>query len=149
MKVETRYHGTVDAAEQDVLSFPSGLPGFTDERQFIVLPLGDDSPFFILQSVETEGLAFVLAVPFQFFADYEFNLSDDVIEKLEIESENDVAVFMILTVQDPFEKTTANLQAPVVINQKKQVARQLVLNEKGYGTRHLLFGKTSAAGQEG
>nr|WP_066175664.1 flagellar assembly protein FliW [Bacillus marinisedimentorum] len=149
MKVETRYHGTVEAAEQDNITFPNGLPGFSDEHEFLILPFGDDSPFFILQSVKTAGLAFVMAVPFQFFPEYEFNLSEEVTEKLEIDSENDVAVFVILTVQEPFEKTTANLQGPVVINQKKQVGRQLVLNEKGYETRHLLFGKNPAAGQEG
>ncbi|EPR26810.1 hypothetical protein I656_03564 [Geobacillus sp. WSUCF1] len=112
MNIDTKYHGTVAVKEEDIIHFPHGLPGFADEKRFVLLPLAD-TPFVILQSVETPALGFVLIEPFSYFPTYEFELDEATVEQLNIESERDVAVYVILTVADPFHETTANLQAPV------------------------------------
>ncbi|WP_375153656.1 flagellar assembly protein FliW [Geobacillus stearothermophilus] len=52
MNIDTKYHGTVAVKEEDIICFPHGLPGFADEKRFVLLPLAD-TPFVILQSVET------------------------------------------------------------------------------------------------
>lgn len=138
MKIKTKYHGEIEIQKEETLKFPFGIPGFSDEKQFIVLPLNNESPFFILQSVKTQQLVFVMAIPFVFFQDYEFDLDDKTIEQLQIKSERDVTVYTILTVQDPFENTTANLQAPVVINRKERLGKQVILSNTNYKTKHLL-----------
>jgi flagellar assembly factor FliW len=57
-------------------------------------------------------------------------------------------VQVILTIQEPLDKSTANLQAPVVINVKENLAKQVVLTDKRYKTRHELS-DSSLVGQEG
>lgn len=89
--------------------------------------------------MKTAGLAFVIVSPFVFFKDYDFNLDESVVEALDITSEKEVAVFVILTVKDPFQQTTANLQAPVIFNVEKKMGKQVILTGTSYETRHIIF----------
>ena len=138
MNVRTKYHGELSIDEQDIIRFPHGLPGFADEKRFVLLPLAD-TPFVILQSVDTPALGFVLIEPFSYFPSYEIELDEATLEQLGIESERDVALYVILTVADPFDNTTANLQAPVVINARKRIGKQVILTNTPYKTKHRLF----------
>lgn len=147
MKIETKYLGEVEINKEKIIHFDSGIPSFLEEKKFIILPFGEGTPLYILQSVTTPELGFVIVSPFQFFPDYQVKLSDSTIDALQIEKEADVALFVILTVQDPFTNTTANLQGPVVINSKKQKGKQISLNDPIYTTKHLLI--PQAVGQEG
>lgn len=139
LKLETKYHGEQVIDEKDIITFENGVPGFLEETEFVIFPYDDDSVFFILQSVKTAGLAFVIVSPFVFFKDYDFNLDESVVEALDITSEKEVAVFVILTVKDPFQQTTANLQAPVIFNVEKKMGKQVILTGTSYETRHIIF----------
>ncbi|WP_349408635.1 flagellar assembly protein FliW [Pseudalkalibacillus sp. SCS-8] len=140
MKIQTRYFGEVQISEDEIVKFKQGLPGFNIEKEFVILPFSEEeTPYHILQSVSTPSLAFVLGNPFVFFPDYEFELSESVTELLEIQSEKEVAVYIILTINEPFEKTTANLKAPVVINLNKGIGKQVVLNKEEYETKHFIM----------
>ncbi|PRO65661.1 flagellar assembly protein FliW [Alkalicoccus urumqiensis] len=134
MRIETKYSGTVEINEEHVTRFPAGIPSFEEEKEFILLPFGEGpSPFYILQSIQTAGLAFIVMEPFATFPDYEVALSDQTLEMLEIEAETDVSLFVILTLKDSFETSTANLRGPVVINHVKHLGRQVALQQ--YETR--------------
>lgn len=139
LKRKTKYHGEIEVQQEEILHFAKGIPGFLEEKQFVVLPLSDDGVYSILQSTENEHLAFVITNPFHFFKDYDFELEAAVIEELELQSDKDVQVFSILTVQEPFEQTTVNLQAPIIINTKTHKAKQVILNHASYKIKHPLF----------
>ncbi|MED4534092.1 flagellar assembly protein FliW [Metabacillus fastidiosus] len=142
MMIQTKYHGEISIEESEILKFEQGIPGFNDEKDFILIPLEQGSPFLILQSMQTVELGFVVVNPFQFTADYEFDLSESDKEILEIKSEKDVEVYTILTVKERFEETTANLQAPLIVNSKKNKAKQIILNDQKYPIKHHLFAQT-------
>ncbi|RFU67422.1 flagellar assembly protein FliW [Bacillus sp. V59.32b] len=139
MNIFSKYSGEVKIDETKILNFEKGLPGFPEEKQFIILPLSDDDTLQIMQSVKTPELAFVITNAFHFFKGYDFTLDDASIEQLELEAPEQVDVFNILTVQDPFEKTTANLQSPVIINKSNQLAKQVILNNPAFTTKHRIF----------
>lgn len=139
MKIETKYHGVLEVSNQDVVTFPNGIPGFNEEKQFMVIPFSEDGVFQILQSVSTPELGFVVTNPFAFFQDYDFKLEDQTVEALELNASENVDVYTVLTVQEPFTKTTANLQAPVVINREKKIGKQVILTGSPYLTKHKLF----------
>jgi flagellar assembly factor FliW len=139
--IQTKYHGEIEINNEEILHFEKGIPGFLDEKEFVILPLSDDQTFSIMQSVNTPYVAFVISSPFNFFKDYEFKLEDGVQEELGIKAEKDVLVFSILSVGDPFEKTTANLQAPVIINSLNHQAKQVILNDQRYNTKHFIIQK--------
>jgi len=141
MYIQTKYHGEVEILENDIVTFEKGIPGFPDEKKFTLLPLHDKTSVSIMQSLETARLAFVIADPYSFFDKYEFTLDENTVEQLEIKSDADVSAFVILTVRDPFEKSTANLQAPIIVNIKTYAAKQVILNNENYQTKHPLFGQ--------
>ncbi|MBN8201548.1 flagellar assembly protein FliW [Bacillus sp. NTK034] len=138
MNIQTKFHGEQEINKEDIIKFPSGIPGFLEEKEFYILPL-EGTDLFVLQSVKTPEVAFIVTDPFFLFPQYEFDLPDEAIEKLEIQSDKDVATFAILTVREPFEETTANLQAPLVINQTKKLGKQVILNQAPYQTKHKIM----------
>lgn len=139
MDITTKYHGVIEIDEKDILQFQNGIPGFLEEKSFVLLPLDVDSPFWILQSTSTPELGFVVVNPFQYFTAYEFDLSEGDKALLDLTSEKDVAVWTILNIKDPFEDSTANLQAPIVLNTKNNQAKQIILNDSRYKTKQNLF----------
>ncbi|MFD2442728.1 flagellar assembly protein FliW [Bacillus sp. CGMCC 1.16607] len=149
MKIQTKYHGEVQIDESKIIHFHQGIPSFLDEQQFFILPFADEGPFLIMQSVQTPSLAFVIVSPFDFFKAYSVKLTDQVIESLEIENQEDIVIFTILTIQEPFQNTTANLQGPIVINDANKLGKQVILSDSPYRTKHLLTSTLTSVGKEG
>jgi flagellar assembly factor FliW len=143
MKIETKYHGQVEVNQEDVVTFEQGIPGFEEEHRFIILSLDDEGAFQILQSVNTPGLGFVITNPFAFFKEYDFVIEENYIEQMELEAAEQAAVYAILTVAENFNDSTANLQAPVIINSKNKKGKQVILTGTNYHTKHQLFQLTA------
>ena len=135
---QTKFHGEIEIAEEDIYRFDSGIPGFLEEKQFCLLALAE-TPFFVLQSIETKEVAFIVTNPFETFRDYEVKLPDEVLSNLQIETEKEVITLVILTIHDPFNQTTANLQAPIILNTHKRTGKQFIMNGSSYMNKHLLI----------
>lgn len=148
MKINTKFVGEVEISEENIIQFEKGIPAFEDEKQFVIVPLGDDTPFLLLQSTQNVEVAFIIVSPFQFFLDYEIKLSDALIHDLNIDEEKDVAIYSILTVKDPFVETTINLQAPIVINTKNRKGKQFVMVDSDYPTRQKFLQQTPSKEEE-
>ncbi len=146
MKLTTKYHGEQVIEEKDIITFDEGIPGFPNEQKFVLLLLTDDQSFFVLQSVKTTNLAFVVTSPFLTYPDYEFKLDDEIVESLGVTEEH-ITVFSIVTARDPFEESTINLQAPLIVNMKKGKGKQIILNQTNYQTRTPLFPKVESKGE--
>lgn len=137
MKIKTKYLGDAQIDRTKIIYFKYGLPGFQDETAFVLLNLPGQlsTTFQTLQSVKTNDLAFIVVNPYQFFRNYEFQLDTQTIDQLQITSSKDVTVVSIVTVKKPFEKSTINLQAPIIINVQKMLGKQCILNDETYQTR--------------
>ncbi|MCX7978527.1 MAG: flagellar assembly protein FliW, partial [Bdellovibrionaceae bacterium] len=68
MLLETSRFGKVEVAPEDVLTFPEGILGFSDLRQFVILDDPNDEIFAWLQSCESSAIAFPVLEP-ELFAD--------------------------------------------------------------------------------
>ncbi|MGD6958962.1 flagellar assembly protein FliW [Rossellomorea aquimaris] len=147
MKIDTKYHGEIVVKSEDVLTFEHGIPGFGEEKQFVLLPLPENEWFNILQSVKTPQLGFVVANPFMFFKDYDFELDQASVELLGHPAEKEVQVLSILTVRERLHESTANLQAPIIINLANRKGKQVILTNTDYQTKHLIFAQP--AGKKG
>lgn len=143
MKTETKYFGEIDYDEGDVLTFPKGLFGFEDERRFTLLPFSGNGTLFCLQSLATPGLAFVMIDPFSLNGHYSPDVPDDELAAAGMEEGDPLSVYTLCVVRNPVSESTVNLKCPVVIDNAKRVAVQVILEEGGYGMRHKLeeFGK--------
>jgi len=129
MNIKTKFLGEVTIEEKKIIQFPNGLPGFEDIKEFIILPLEKESPFAILQSIKQQEIGFVVAFPFVFKQDYAFDLAEEDKEELQIESPDDLITYTIVTLKEPFNNSTINLQAPVLINHQQKIGKQLVLQD--------------------
>ncbi|MBQ5919783.1 flagellar assembly protein FliW [Anaerovibrio slackiae] len=139
-KINTLRFGELEIEEQDVVRFADGIPAFEDEHEFVVLPYEEGTPYMFLQSMMTPELAFLMTDPFVFFSDYSFELDDENMEKLAINSMDDVLVCTLISVpRSGVADMTTNLLAPVVINRHTMQARQIVLEKTQYTTKHRLF----------
>ncbi|MFT9487244.1 flagellar assembly protein FliW [Tepidibacillus infernus] len=138
-KIETTRFGVLEYKEEDVIHFEKGIPGFEEEKQFILFQPDQENPLAFLQSIHTVNLAFVIANPFSFYPNYEFELDEQSIAELEIKDVNEVAVWGILSIPENFKKATMNLKAPIIINIKNKKAKQIILHETDYLTKTPLF----------
>ncbi|MFT8872907.1 MAG: flagellar assembly protein FliW [Sporolactobacillus sp.] len=136
MQIKTRYFGEQDIDEAEVITFPNGLPGFDDDLRFVLQPFGD--VFSILQSADHADVCFVVTNPFLFFKNYSVELPDTLVTQLGVSRREDVAVLVIVTVHTPFAESTANFNAPVVINTLKRVGCQYIPDRSQYSVREPL-----------
>ena len=141
-KITTTRFGEIEEDESKIVHFAAGLPAFEDEHEFIIIPYDEESPYVFLQSAVTPDLAFLMAIPFIFFPDYEFRLEDDVLESLALERQEDLLLYTLLTIPGKdIREMTANLLAPIVINSRTNEGCQIVLDKSSYCTKHKLFSK--------
>lgn len=136
MRRETKFFGEIEIEENQIWSFPKGIPGFEDEKEFALLPLEEDGLFLVLQSLKTKEVAFVVSNPFDIVPNYTIDLDEATVNALDIKNGEDVVVLGVLTVREPFHETTMNLQAPLIFNVQTKKAKQMILNENKYGVRH-------------
>lgn len=138
MKIKTKFFGEVDIDEKQIINFEEGIPGFPEYKKYVILN-DEELDFVFLQSVEEEHLCFITLPPALIVGDYSFDLSDDTVEKLELEKPEDAAVLAILNIPEDFRKMTANLKAPIVINTKNNKGIQELLDGDNYSMKHQVF----------
>jgi len=138
MNIHTAYMGEIEIDPTEILKFEHGIPGFEDEKSFVLLPLEENSIFQILQSTKTVSLAFILTIPYDLVSDYNFNLDEATVEALDINNENEVAVFSIVSLKDTLANSTVNLKAPIVLNTNNKKAKQVILDNENFAIRHKL-----------
>lgn len=137
--VETKLFGKIEYKEEEILYFDKGLPGFENERKFIIFNPEEGNPISFMQSLQSIDLMFVIANPFSFFPDYTFDIEDNIVEELEIKSDENIMVWGILSIPDEFKNATINLRAPIVINLLNRKGKQVILDYTKYLTKTPLF----------
>ncbi|MDH2333494.1 MULTISPECIES: flagellar assembly protein FliW [Paenibacillus] len=131
----------LDEENQDTNStfyvFPKGIPGFEQLREFQLQE--HNELFSLFSAVEQPATIFITVNPFDFFKDYEFELSDDALEDIGITSQEQIAVRCICTWNSDQSKTTVNLLAPLIFNIEQQTGKQIVLQNTKYTIKHPLW----------
>lgn len=130
----------LDRLQGKVLRFNGSILGFEELDEFEVSVVEEGSPYAYLESVQDENISFLVVTPFVFYPDYTFEIEDNDKSLLELNSNEEVAVINIVTIKEPYTKSTVNLLAPLVLNIATEHARQLVLPPQStYGTNDPLF----------
>jgi flagellar assembly factor FliW len=143
VKVKTKAYGLIDVDERQKISFPQGLLGFETLKEYVLLD-AERQPFYWLQSLEVEQVAFILVNPFIFRPDYEANIDDDELNRIEISNQQKALVFAIVTIP-PDGPMTANLQGPLVINRNTRRGLQAVLTDPRWKTKHDILAELASA----
>lgn len=141
MKFDTSRFGTIDISEKEIIKFPEGLYGFEKETEFVLLPFNPnvESPMEWMQSLKSSHLAFVVTDPFLYLPDYKLKLSEEDKKRVKLQGDDKFLTRAIVTIPENYSEMTANLIAPLIINKGKGVAKQFVLTNMDYDTRHYLL----------
>ncbi|GKV69404.1 flagellar assembly factor FliW [Sporosarcina sp. NCCP-2716] len=135
MTIQTKFHGELELDTLTQWAFPKGLPGLEDETSFVLLPIEGNDSFQVMQSVSTPTVALIVANPYTIVSDYSFAIDDPTLELLGIESQEDLMILSVMSMKDPFESSTVNLQAPLIFNIENNTAKQMILNDTTYSLR--------------
>jgi len=145
VKVATKAYGLIDVDERQKIIFPQGLFGFENLKSYLLLD-AERQPFYWLQSIDMEQVAFVLLSPFLFRPDYELNISNEELAEIGIHSPEKALVFSIITIPPDGSPMTANLQGPLVINRDTRTGKQAVLSDTRWKTKHDIMAELAATG---
>jgi flagellar assembly factor FliW len=145
MRVHTKAYGDLDVDERQLVSFPEGLFGFEEMRDWVLLDAARP-PFYWLQSMERVEVAFVLIDPRLLRADYEAGADPAELAALEIAETEEPLVLAIVTVPEDPSRMTVNLLGPLVINRRSRVGRQCISADPRWTVRHPLLEEATAAG---
>jgi flagellar assembly factor FliW len=137
--IKTGRFGQLGVGDDETISMPQGILGFPEYKRFCIVDPGDDTLIMWLQSLDNPDIAFPILEPKIFRIDYVARLSALELRELKLENINQSAVFSILTIPADVTQMTANLKAPLVINLKGQIAKQVVLQENEYSIKHEMF----------
>ena len=139
MQINTKYFGSVNYGEEDVISFPNGLFGFERETTFLLLPFeGSGGSLLCFQSVQTPSLAFVAMDPFALYPAYAPVLTSEELRFLGARVSQDLCYYVLCVVRDPVSESTVNLRCPIVIHPGHRTAIQVILEDTEYHMRHRL-----------
>ncbi|MGO5072701.1 flagellar assembly protein FliW [Clostridium sporogenes] len=139
MKLNTKYHGSIEYEEKDAIYFEKGIPGFEELKKFIIFPVKDNDVFSVFHSIEKEDMGIIVTSPFNIEKEYEIQLEKEQIANLKLQDEKDTLVLNTVTLNSDINKITANLRAPIVINIKEKIGEQIIINSDKYKVKHPLF----------
>jgi len=147
LKVATKVYGLIDVDERQKIIFPQGLFGFEKLKDYLLLD-AERQPFYWLQSMNAEEVAFVLVNPFLFRPDYEVNISNEELDGIGIHSPEKALIFSIVTIPQDGSPMTANLQGPLIINRDTRMGKQAILTDDRWKTKHDIMAELAATGNQ-
>ena len=138
MQIKSPLFGSAEIAEDKIIEFPMGLPGFEESRRWtLVHEEGREPDVFLLQSVDDAQLGFSITMPALLGVNLEFTLSDEEVAMLKLASPADAVVAVIVRKDDVDAASPAstglraNFVAPLVINVGERIGMQKVINRLG------------------
>ena len=129
--IELPRFGTCTYSESDIIVFPWGLPGFDELRAFFVLQLETQDQILWLQSLDDLSVALPLGDPWTFFPDYDPKIPSYASASLDLAGPEDFTVLAVM-VGTGGGPTFMNLLAPIIVNLKNRIARQVPLETSKY-----------------
>jgi len=147
MRINTVNFGDLEIAEDTIITFDDGLPGFPQLRRFIILNMEDIKPFHYLQALpddDTPAVALYLINPFLVDPSYEFRLTDSDMEAIKSTNSAELTIYSVATIPANPREATLNLMAPIVVNEKDRRGRQVILHESKYSVKHPLLSGAEA-----
>lgn len=128
MQIDTQF-GVQDVDPNTVLSFPLGLAGFEDLREYKLFHLDDNPTVYYLQSVQDPLVRLPLVDPRMFQVDYELTLSDAELEILQVATPDEVQILVTVArgedgAEGDDKQIHANFMGPILINTAGRIGLQ-------------------------
>ena len=132
--------GKLTANKEDLILFSEGLPGFERFKRYAIVEEEEELPFQWLLSVEEPYLGFMIVDPLLICPDYNHGVSKEDLKGLDVERSEDLRICSIVTLSSDPNKITVNLKGSIFINVVNRKAKQVVLMDDTYSTKHPILG---------
>lgn len=127
MLIRTTRFGALDVEPHELITFPAGLIGLEDCKQWVLLADATNENLGWLQSTTRADTALAVVSPRRFAADYKFRVYRSELAALGLVDLNDAQVLAVVAEHDG--ELTLNLKAPLVVNIQSRLARQITAND--------------------
>jgi flagellar assembly factor FliW len=125
---------------------PEGLIGLPDFNKFELIVDPESLPFVVLRAVEGDEIQIPAVEPVGLVENYRLDIGDADAETLGlVGADANPLILNVATIKsyEP-QKVTLNLAAPILINRRTRVGKQVVLlNYQSYSTTHVLIDETA------
>jgi flagellar assembly factor FliW len=129
---------SVQTTQMPIICFSTPMPGFPDDRHYVLERIDETGLLFEMMSLETPGLRFLVIPPAPFFPNYEPEIDDETVAELGNTSAEHLTMLLIVTVGDQVRNSTVNLLAPIVIDHETRKGKQIVLDASDLSVRQRL-----------
>jgi len=153
-QLKTRHFGDITYDPNKVITFPQGIPGFPNCTKFLLMS-GDESEdmFFWLQSVEDGDVAFTLMDVYKVLQDYDPQVDpEELIDLGEVDdnenNEKPLEIYNIVVIPEYVRQMRVNLKAPIVINTRTGLGKQIICLNEDYAIRFMIFEELERARQK-
>ena len=128
-------------AKEDIITFPSGIPGYEKNKSFVLVSIPDYMPFEWLVCVDGSPLRFAVINPLMFKPDYAPKIQKEQLEEMGFVKPEDVLLFVIVTINENPLESTANLVGPILINKARRIGKQVIVEDDHYTTQEPILRK--------
>jgi flagellar assembly factor FliW len=134
MKIDIDRFGLKDVQVDPytLFTFPNGMAGFENFRNFKLFHQEEGGLVFWLQSVDDANISFPIMAPDELDITYEIELSDEDCALIGMKDQSDVAVGVVVyrdAANEAKGPIAANTHSPVIFNLKTRLGMQKILRE--------------------
>jgi flagellar assembly factor FliW len=129
--------GTFEVASDQVVTFPSGIPGFEECRRFVVLSAPEIAPMQCLHAVEGPATSFLVVDPRHVLTDYRAVLTQTDFMRLAADETTPLLWLAVVSI-DADGAAYVNLRAPIVVNPQRMLGYQVMPHSSLYPLRQPL-----------
>jgi flagellar assembly factor FliW len=126
-------------ATDNAIYFKYGIPGFESLTKFLIKEVPEYSPLLLLQSLEEPEVSLIIADPAVFQIEKILNIPAENKNKLKIQSDSEMNLYVILSFDSQSQQFTANLKAPIIINKILNQGQQIILDDPTLEINYHLF----------
>ena len=106
--------GAIEVPDDAVVEFPSGLVGLGGSR-YAIVARDDAEAFLWLQSLDDPDLALPVVNPWDFFPEYQLELTQQDADRLGAARPDHTSLYVTVRRTDDESGFSANLRAPIII----------------------------------
>lgn len=141
-QILTKYFGSIEYRETDVIQFSAGLPAFEDETQLLLIAPPASSPIVFLQSLRQSSLCFLTLPILSVDPQYDPAIALEDLQSLGLDLAPNDAGLTCLAVIAVTESgaVNANLLAPILINRRDRRGLQAIRVDSIYSHQYPVTG---------
>jgi flagellar assembly factor FliW len=123
-----------------ILHFDEGIIGFAACKEFVVIETEDIQPFRFLQDARSNEVSFLVMDPRIRVPDFYDQIPTREWESIGVTNPGHRLALVIVNIGMNPRESSANFQAPILVNYETMRCRQVILTDSGFCLRYPLLG---------